>query len=62
MAGADSEADQRNFYCHEYSRCLDHAVAQGWDSWTCRGCPLLALETAKPRAQDFANDRRRGRD
>lgn len=24
--------------CPAYSLCLDHAVQQGWQRWTCRGC------------------------
>jgi len=52
----------RNFNCTYYAGCLDHAVAEGWDNWTCRLCPLLHGTGLKPRAGDFAHDRRRGMD
>jgi hypothetical protein len=54
--------DERNIFCLHYAGCLDHAVAEGWDNWTCRRCPLLHGAGHKPRAKDFAHDRRRGMD
>jgi hypothetical protein len=52
----------RNVYCLHYAGCLDHAVSEGWDNWTCSRCPLKGGTGQKPSAYDFAHDRRRGMD
>lgn len=48
----------RNVHCRHYDTCLDFAVKQNWDGWTCAACPLLHEEDTKPVPIDFANDRR----
>jgi hypothetical protein len=49
----------RSLYCFHYDGCLDVAVKQDWDSWSCERCSLFQAE-AGPRdhATSFANDRR----
>jgi hypothetical protein len=34
----------RNLFCNFYDSCLDEAVKQGWNSWTCTRCSLHAVE------------------
>jgi len=34
----------RNLFCNFYDACLDEAVKQGWNSWSCTRCGLHALE------------------
>jgi hypothetical protein len=28
----------RNVFCSNYNHCLDHAIAQSWNSWSCGKC------------------------
>jgi hypothetical protein len=35
--------EHRNLFCPQYARCLDTALRQGWDSWTCANCRLFTL-------------------
>ncbi len=35
--------EHRNLYCPQYARCLDAALRQDWDSWTCANCRLFTL-------------------
>lgn len=51
----------RNLYCHQYERCLDHAISQGWESWSCMQCPLMHSEAHGPTAHQFAFAGRRER-
>lgn len=53
--------EHRNLYCPHYAECLDVAIHEAWESWTCSRCPL-AMADEKPRAeaQGFAHDRREG--
>lgn len=49
----------RNLYCLHYDACLDLAVKEDWDSWTCEKCPLFPLhEQPRDFANTFANERR----
>lgn len=51
--------EHRNLNCHHYDPCLDEAVRQGWQSFTCARCPLYALTSAAPQGIDeYANQRR----
>jgi hypothetical protein len=54
-------AGHRNLYCFHYDACLDVAVKDDWDSWSCEKCPLFA-EHEEPRefAGFYANERRGG--
>ena len=29
---------ERNVFCSDYNYCLDHAIAQSWNSWNCCKC------------------------
>ncbi|MDQ3263415.1 MAG: hypothetical protein M3Y59_07115 [Myxococcota bacterium] len=55
-AGVESH---RNLNCRQYDGCLDEAVRNGWQSFTCSKCPLYAL-TATPQLgiDTYANQRR----
>lgn len=28
----------RNLFCSDYNHCLEHAIAQSWNSWNCSKC------------------------
>lgn len=49
----------RNLNCYHYDNCLNEAVRQGWQSFTCIKCPMYAL-TAPPQfgIEAYANQRR----
>jgi hypothetical protein len=34
---------ERNIYCPFYSDCLDHAVSQFWQYWSCFKCPYRKI-------------------
>lgn len=34
------ELVQRDVFCPNYNVCLEYVLKQGWDNWTCVGCPL----------------------
>jgi hypothetical protein len=36
---------QRNIYCPLYSDCLDHAVNQFWEHWSCSRCPFRKIKS-----------------
>lgn len=38
-------AVKRLVFCPLYQQCLDVAVRNGWEDWTCRRCPLAAQQT-----------------
>ncbi len=48
----------RRLYCGHYDLCLDHSIAQGWQSFTCTKCPLSARADNQPGAGAFAQERR----
>lgn len=37
---------QRNIYCPFYAKCLDHAVIQKWEFWSCGECECLNVQGA----------------
>ncbi|MBM7119267.1 hypothetical protein [Archangium primigenium] len=47
--------DYRNVNCRSYGRCIDTAVREDWEGFTCRKCPLFHQDAA-PRADVFAFD------
>ena len=57
----DSELDEdiadvpRMLFCVHYERCLNFAVKQRWDNWTCAQCGLAKQQARRPRANDFAS-------
>jgi hypothetical protein len=36
---------ERNIYCPLYSDCLDHAVNQFWQYWSCSKCPYRKIKS-----------------
>jgi hypothetical protein len=36
---------ERNIYCLFYSDCLDHAVNQFWQHWSCSKCPYRKIKS-----------------
>ncbi len=48
--------EHRNLFCAQYDGCLDEAVKQGWNGWTCAQCNLFAVAPA-PRLADYAERR-----
>jgi hypothetical protein len=36
---------ERNIYCPFYSDCLDHAVIQFWQYWSCSQCPYRKIKS-----------------
>lgn len=50
---------QRNLFCTFYDGCLDEAVKQGWNSWSCVRCPHHAAAPAPEGEIDsYAQQRR----
>ncbi len=51
----------RNLYCVHYDSCLDVAVKNDWDSWSCEKCSLFAVHD-EPRdfVGSYAQERRGG--
>jgi len=45
----------RMLFCTFYERCLDFAVKQRWENWTCARCSLANQQATRPRAQEFAS-------
>ncbi len=39
----DDVERHRSLLCELYDDCLDGALRQGWQSWSCERCPLFAL-------------------
>jgi len=37
---------QRLVFCPLYQQCLDVAVRNGWEDFTCRRCPLARQQAA----------------
>jgi len=36
---------ERNIYCPLYSECLDHAINQFWQCWSCSRCPHRKIKS-----------------
>jgi hypothetical protein len=50
---------QRSLFCVHYDACLDEAVKQGWSSWGCTACALVADEPDEAAGIDgYATQRR----
>jgi len=50
---------QRSLFCAHYDDCLDEAVKQGWGSWGCAACGLVAIQPAPGDGlADYATQRR----
>ncbi len=47
-------AEVRNLFCPRYDDCLDQALAFGWASWSCAGCPGFVHATLRA-IDGFAN-------
>lgn len=45
--------EHRNVHCRFYSACVDVAVKEDWDSFTCAKCPLFHEDKA-PGADSYA--------
>lgn len=45
--------EHRNVHCRHYSACIDVAVREDWDSFTCANCPLFQQDKA-PGADSYA--------
>lgn len=45
--------EHRNVHCRFYSACVDFAVKEDWDSFTCAQCPLFHQDKA-PGADAYA--------
>lgn len=48
---ASSSAVARVVFCPVYQQCLDVAVRNGWEDWTCGRCPLARQQAAPSAAQ-----------
>lgn len=54
-----SVESHRNLNCHHYDNCLDEAVRNGWQSFTCARCPLYTQPAAPQiKIEAYANQRR----
>jgi hypothetical protein len=49
--------ETRNVFCAQYSRCIDVAIREGWESFTCTRCHFFRDREDEPRARDFALSR-----
>ena len=47
---------ERNVFCLFYSRCLNHAVKESWEFWTCRDCRNKLNQGARPEMRLMAAD------
>lgn len=45
--------EHRNVHCRHYSACVDVAVHEDWESFTCAKCPLFQEDKA-PGAVSYA--------
>lgn len=48
LRGEKDIARHRRLYCSHYDRCLDHSIAQGWQSFSCTMCPLSEAAAKGP--------------
>lgn len=49
----------RNLFCGNYDSCLDEAVKQSWNSWTCTRCSLFAIQPQiESSIESYATQRR----
>jgi hypothetical protein len=47
--------DYRNVHCRSYALCIDAAVKEDWEGFSCQKCPLFHNDAA-PRAEQYAYD------
>lgn len=47
---------ERNVFCPLYNGCLDHAVKESWEYWTCRDCRHKLDQGARPEMQLITSD------
>ncbi|MBN8229502.1 MULTISPECIES: hypothetical protein [Corallococcus] len=52
-ADSFSIEEYRNVHCRFYGGCIDVAVRQDWESFTCAKCPLFQQDKA-PGASSYA--------
>jgi hypothetical protein len=50
----------RNLFCQYYDNCLDEAVKQGWNSFTCVRCGLYQVGPKPEEGVDLFATQRRG--
>jgi hypothetical protein len=50
----------RNLFCQYYDNCLDEAVKQGWNSFTCVRCGLYQVGLKPEEGVDLFATQRRG--
>lgn len=59
LQGKNAEiAEHRNVHCGMYGLCLNKAVREGWNDWTCRRCESFVATANKPSASAYATARR----
>ncbi|MFC1821593.1 hypothetical protein ACFL9T_02720 [Thermodesulfobacteriota bacterium] len=46
----------RNVFCPFYNRCLNHAVKETWQYWSCGGCRHKLDQGARPEMKLIASD------
>jgi len=47
--------DYRNVHCRSYALCIDAAVKEDWEGFSCQKCPMFHNDAA-PRAEQYAYD------
>ena len=47
---------ERNVFCPLYNHCLDHAIKESWEYWTCRDCRHKLDQGARPEMGLMASD------
>ena len=47
--------EYRNVHCRYYAVCIDAAVKEDWEGFSCQKCPLFHNDAA-PRADQYAYD------
>ena len=47
---------ERNVFCLFYNRCLNHAVKESWECWTCGDCRNKQNQGARPEMRLMAAD------
>ncbi len=38
--------DYRNVHCRNYTQCIDTAVRENWDGFSCQKCPLFKQDSS----------------
>jgi len=46
----------RNVFCPLHNRCLNHAIKESWQYWTCRDCRHKLDQGAGPEMQVMTTD------